>query len=134
MYGDLFFRFSAQEEANAYANGGGNVYVLHFDMEKVVDTLDWTVSCCGVPHASELIYINFLIDPNSVYTRTWEVPLATYIMDQYSSIINTGKFSVYLPKVYNILFKGHHEMTGRNIPATMLSSLFYEIRMRPIWP
>ena len=91
MTGDFTFRFPAQEEANAYANAGADVYVLYYDMDNVIDILTWEMSCCGVPHGSELIYVFNWIDTESIYTRAWENPLSLYIIDHYSSIINTGK-------------------------------------------
>ena len=88
MYGDLYFRQPAADEANAYANAGADVYKLYFDMDDVLDLAFMEISCCGVPHFGEMLYTMFGVDPYTA--REWEVTLTDYMLNHYSVIVNTG--------------------------------------------
>ena len=52
LYGDILIREPALVEAIAYANAGGTVRVLYFDMDTWIDVMTFGESCCGVGHAS----------------------------------------------------------------------------------
>ena len=59
LYGDILIREPALVEAIAYANAGGTVRVLYFDMDTTTrdtttnDEMTFGEICCGVGHGSE---------------------------------------------------------------------------------
>ena len=50
-------RLPAKTEMEIYKDSGVDVYMIYFDMKTKFDILTEDLSCCGVGHGTELLYL-----------------------------------------------------------------------------